>query len=290
MPKFCPYCGNTVKESDKFCIMCGKPLLSSLSTSSPATEPESAPPKNEYVDEDLKKKKREQEMEEIEEDIDEDLELDDTKGKGKEKREPKPLPDDVKEQISLHLELSTLGEKKKMLVDRLDKLQKQLKTGEYETDFEFGENIEIQLKALTTVIAELKQQEDAIKATVQGEFIVEKLKKDIKTKKSQLSNLIREHKLRKIKDKDVVKNLKEKYKAQLTEYQTEYEDLKMGMREWIVQLSEEKVDSETERKTNKARFSAKEITEEQFKSTDGEYDKKISGLQSKIETLKKLAK
>ena len=29
-PKFCPYCGNPVKESDKFCIICGKPLLSDI--------------------------------------------------------------------------------------------------------------------------------------------------------------------------------------------------------------------------------------------------------------------
>ncbi|MFX0105911.1 MAG: zinc-ribbon domain-containing protein, partial [Candidatus Hodarchaeota archaeon] len=26
MAKFCPYCGNPVKETDKFCIICGKPM------------------------------------------------------------------------------------------------------------------------------------------------------------------------------------------------------------------------------------------------------------------------
>ena len=30
MAKFCPYCGSPVKESDKFCIICGKPLLTDL--------------------------------------------------------------------------------------------------------------------------------------------------------------------------------------------------------------------------------------------------------------------
>ena len=30
MAKFCPYCGNPVKETDKFCIICGKPMLTDI--------------------------------------------------------------------------------------------------------------------------------------------------------------------------------------------------------------------------------------------------------------------
>ncbi|MFX0142085.1 MAG: zinc-ribbon domain-containing protein, partial [Candidatus Hodarchaeota archaeon] len=30
MGKFCPYCGNPVKETDKFCVICGKPMLTDI--------------------------------------------------------------------------------------------------------------------------------------------------------------------------------------------------------------------------------------------------------------------
>ena len=30
MAKFCPYCGSQTKVSDKFCIVCGKPLLTGI--------------------------------------------------------------------------------------------------------------------------------------------------------------------------------------------------------------------------------------------------------------------
>ena len=30
MAKYCPYCGSNAKEKDRFCIVCGKPLLADL--------------------------------------------------------------------------------------------------------------------------------------------------------------------------------------------------------------------------------------------------------------------
>jgi len=38
MPKFCPYCGNPVKQTDKFCIICGKPMLTGIPKSEKAPE------------------------------------------------------------------------------------------------------------------------------------------------------------------------------------------------------------------------------------------------------------
>ncbi|MFX1389856.1 MAG: zinc-ribbon domain-containing protein, partial [Promethearchaeota archaeon] len=43
MSKFCPYCGNPVKQSDKFCIICGKPLLADIPKSTKKTEPKEPP-------------------------------------------------------------------------------------------------------------------------------------------------------------------------------------------------------------------------------------------------------
>jgi len=55
-------------------------------------------------------------------------------------------------------------------------------------------------------------------------------------------------------------------------------------------LIEEKLELNTERKFNKARFSAKEISEETYKEKDSEFDLKISKLESKIKTLEELTK
>lgn len=282
---YCPYCGNSVKGSDKFCIMCGKPLLSDIS------KMEESPKAQETVQETPKKKKKEKEQEAKEEELDLEDEEEPNKKKAKEEtKEVKTLPDDVKRQIELHLELDDVNQKKQILADKLKDLTKQLKSSKYATDFEYGEKIEIQLEAVKTVIKEVKERENELKAQVEGEFIINELKKNIDTKKSQLSNLMREYKLKKIRDKDVVKSLKKKYKSQLAEYEAEYTDLILGIKEWMVQMREEKVDLETEQKTNKARYKAGEIDEQRYNEADAEYVKKISNLEAKLKTLKEFTK
>ena len=289
MPRFCVYCGKPVKESDKFCINCGKPLLSSL----PKTEKK---PK-EIVIEEIKedKSKKEQKKEEIKEEMEElEVEKDEKKKKEeaeeKKEKEIKPLPDEVKQQIEYYLELNDLRLKKQTLDDRLKDLLKDLKSSRYDTDFGFGEQVDVQLKAVKTVMEDLKQKETEIKEKMTDKFIVEKLDYDIDTKKSQLQNLMREHKLKKIKDKDVVKKLKEKYKQQLDDFIEEKTELIAGIQLWVDELIEEKFELNTERKFNKARFSAKEISEETYKEKDSEFDLKISKLESKIKTLEELTK
>jgi len=281
---YCPYCGNSIKESDKFCIMCGKPLVTGL-------------PKNLVEDPSVKsskKNKKEKKEVSIEEDLDsavlDEEEEEEKKEEKPEEKEVKTLPDEVKRQIELHLDLIDINQKKQTLGDKLKDLTKQLKSSRYETDFEFGERVEIQLEAVKSVIAEIKEKENELKSQIEGEFIVHDLKKKIETKKDQLRNLMREYKLKKIKDKDVVKSLKNKYKSQLESFESEYNDLILGIKEWIVKLQEEKVDLETEQKTNKARFKAKEIDEERYEKADQEFEKHISSLNSKLEMLKDLTK
>ncbi len=283
MTSYCPYCGNAIRSADKFCILCGKPLLSDISKSSKKSkkfESEST------EDVESKNEIQEEELEEIED----EKKKKDKKEKEEVVRDVQPLPDDVKRQIELHLELSDIKQKKATLADKLKDFTKLLRSPKYETDFEYGEKIEIQLKAVKTLITELKQKENEIKANVEGEFIVERLEKQIKIKKEQLRNLIREHKLKKIKDKNVVKTLKEKYKQQLESLETEQADLIIGIRAWIGDIRMDKIELDTERKTNKARYSAKEFTEEEFKKSDAEFNKKIKSLSSKIEILTKLSK
>ena len=283
MPKFCVYCGKPVKESDKFCINCGKPRLSSLpKTEKKPEEPIKEEPKEAKKDKKEEKKEKKKEPEPVEEE-EEELEVEEEK-----EVEAKPLPDEVKQQIEHYLELNDIRLKKKTLADKLTDLQKQLKSTRYETDFDFGEKIDVQLKAVKTVMDELKEKEKGVKGKMTDKFIVEKLDYDIDTKRDQLKNLMREHKLKKIKDKDVVKKLKEKYKHQLENFIEEKAELIAGIQLWIDELIEEKVEINTERKFNKARFSSKEISEEEYKEKDSDFELKLNKMLSKIKTLEDL--
>ena len=287
MAKYCVYCGNQVKDSDKFCIHCGKPRLSSLPKTEKKPEAiiiekptEVKPEIKEAKKEEMKEEKIEPEpIEEEDLEVEEEIEI-----------EAKPLPDEVKQQIEHYLELNDIRLKKKTLANKLNDLQKQLKSTRYETDFDFGEKIDVQLKAVKNVMDELKQQEKGVKEKMTDKFIVEKLDYSIDTKRDQLKNLMREHKLKKIKDKDVVKKLKEKYKNQLENFIEEKAELIAGIQLWIDDLIEEKVEMNTERKFNKARFSSKEISEEEYKENDSEFELKLNKMLSKIKTLEDLTK
>jgi len=62
-PKFCPYCGNPVKETDKFCIICGKPMLTDIPK--PQRKPEIKEIKKEKEKEILEKKLSQEENKQI---------------------------------------------------------------------------------------------------------------------------------------------------------------------------------------------------------------------------------
>jgi len=299
MSKFCAYCGKEVKKTDKFCIHCGKPLLadlpktdekSDLKISEKAKESKSEKKKEKKAKKEKEKKEIEEDIEELEIEEEEEDKEDRKKEKKEKKKEVKQLPEDVKEQIDIHLQLNEIGEKKKTLAEKLIELQKLVKSSQYDTDFEFGENVNVQLKAVKTLIEEMKQKENDLKQKVTDDFIVKKLNTSIEVKRDQLKNLMREHKLKKIRDKDVVKKLKEKYKQQLEDFINEREELVAGISLWIEELIDRKSELTTEKNFNKARFSSKEISEKEFKEKDNEFVKQIDLLNSKIKTLKTLTK
>ena len=298
MARYCVYCGKSVKTSDKFCIYCGKPMLSNLpkAEKKPKEIIDESPRKEilekikEVKEEDVSVEEEIEEVseeEEIEEVSEEEIEK---KVEEEKEKEIKPLSDEVKEQIEYYLDLNNIKLKKLTLAEKLKGFQKLMRSNRYDTDFEFGENINIQLKAVKTLIDELKQKENEVKQKMDDKFIVEKLDNDIKKKKDQLKNLMREHKLKKIKDKNVVKKLKERYKQQLEDLIIEKAELIAGIELWIDEIKEDQVELTTERKFNKGRFSAKEISEEEFKEKDTDFEKKINKLKSKTKTLQNLTK
>ena len=302
MAKFCVYCGTPIKASDKFCIKCGKPMLSNLPKADKKTKVLAVESKSKEILEKIKKKKKEKEEVKPQEEIKEELEEEKLEEKvdskkeeeiiepEKKEKEIKPLPEEVKEQIEYFLELNDIKLKKLSLADKLKDFQKLMKSDRYDTDFAFGEKINMQLKAVKTLIEELKEEENEVKLKMDDQFIIEKLDADIGQKKDHLKNLMREHKLKKIKDKDVVKKLREKYKQQLEDSTTEKDELIDGLDLWVEEIEGEIAEITIERKFNKGRYSAKEISPEEFKTNDNEFDKQISKLKSKVKTLQNLAK
>ncbi len=290
-PKFCPYCGNPTKNTDKFCIICGKPMLTDI----PKREkkPEIKDTKKEKEKEKFEKKPEEFETkEEIkEEDVDIEITEEPIKKsrKIKDKREVKPLPEEVKEQMVYYIEYNDIQLNKKILADKLTEISKSTKDARYEYDLDFKKEVNIKLEAVKTLFNELKQKESVVKQSLEEPFIVQKINIDIETKVFQLENLTREHKLHKV-DRESFEKLREKYKQEKQSLEEERDDLLVGMKLWIQDLKLEKAEMSGERKLTKGRFHAKEITEEEFKKSDKDFDLRLKKINTKIKTLEKLTK
>ena len=286
-PKFCPYCGNPVKETDKFCIICGKPMLTDIPKSK--GKPEIKDTKKKKENETIEKKSEEMEPDEEPIDIETREEAKIKSKKSKEKRDVKPLPEDVKEQMVYYIEYNDIQLNKKILGEKLTEISKSTKDARYEYEIDFKKEVNIKLEALKTLISELKQKENVVKQNLEEPFIVQRINKDIETKVFQLENLAREHKLHKV-DRESFEKLRDKYKQGKESLEQERDDLLAGMKLWIQDLKLEKTEMSGERKLNKGRFHSKELTEEEFNKADKEFDLRLKKINTKIKTLEKLTK
>lgn len=288
MSKFCPYCGNPVKKTDKYCIICGKPLLADIPKTVKLTE-DKEPSKKE----DTKIYKEEPNDIEIEgEEAPQERVFEQEKKKPKkkvDKSDLKPLPEEVKEQIVYFIEYNDIQLNKTILIDKLDEISKSTKDPKYEYDLDFKKEINVKVEAIKTLISELKQKESVIKKNLKEPFIVQKITNDIDSKIFQLENLSREYKLHKV-DKETFEKLRNKYKEEKLDLEKSKEDLLEGMKLWIQDLKLEKAEVSGDRKLSKGRFHAKEISEDEFKEIDKDFDIRLKKIDTKIETLEKLTK
>ena len=292
MTKFCPYCGSPVKGSDKFCIICGKPLLADIPKQEKETKIKET--KKEVEKEKFEEKPKEKIFKE-EEDSKEILKLEESKQdkkklkKSKDLKDAKPLPEDVKEQMVYYIEYNDIQLNKKVLIDKLNEISQQTKDSRYEYELDFKKETNIKLEAVKTLINEMKQKEVVIKQNLEEPFVVQRINTDIETKVFQLENLSREHKLHKV-DKGTFEKLREKYKQEKSTLETEREDLVAGMKLWIQDLKLEKAEISGGRKLNKGRFHSKEISEEEYKANDKDFDLRLKKINTKIDTLEKLTR
>ncbi|NVM17927.1 MAG: hypothetical protein HWN80_09440 [Candidatus Lokiarchaeota archaeon] len=290
MAKYCVYCGNPLKNEDKFCIICGKPVLAGVKKSE-KTGVEKA---REIIKEKRTPKERIMEESIIENDFEVLSEVPKKKGKKKKEKKAsevveKPLPFEVKEQMILNIEYNDIKLNKQILVDKLKEIQKALKDPRYDVDEEYNKSINIKVTAIKTLIAELKQKESDLEAKMEKPFIVQRIQEDIDKKIYQLKNLSQQHKLHKV-DKDSFESLREKYKQEKEVLETERKNLTVGMKLWIKELKMEKAELQSEKNLNKGRFSAKELSEENFEAKNKDYEIKLKKIDLKIKTLEDLTK
>ncbi len=291
MAKYCVYCGNPLKNEDKFCIICGKPVLAGVKKSE-KTEVEKAKdfikdkrtPKERIVEESFA-----QDHDEI---LSEKPDKKSKKKKGKKDKEyqvEKPLPFEVKEQMILNIEYNDIKLNKEILIDKLKEIQKEIKDPRYDVDEEYNTSINIKVAAIKTLIAELKQKESELEPKLDKPFIVQRIQNDIDKKVYQLKNVSKEFKLLKV-DKDSFEKLREKYKEEKANLESERNDLLVGMKLWIKELKMERVEIQAEKNLNKGRFSAKEISDEVYEAKNKEFEIKVKKINVKIKTLEDLTK
>ena len=167
--KTCPHCGRAVREGDKFCIFCGKPLLTDFSktvkeatdkkgsiifpTQEPPTEEEEKEEATPFESGDLappdngKSKKKKKDKDDIPFDVGEEEE---------ELLEALEMEDEMREQFEMKMELAVLYGKKERLKEKLDKLLKDAKSERYELDIDFAKEVNMRLEAVKEVQRELR--------------------------------------------------------------------------------------------------------------------------------------
>ncbi|TXT67284.1 MAG: hypothetical protein BAJALOKI1v1_130019 [Promethearchaeota archaeon] len=290
---FCPYCGNAIRPKDKYCIICGKPLLSDLpgkanKEAESKVQDDIKEAKEKTKPFTLKKEKKEEEVPEAPEDLEpEEEEEKEEKEEPKKEREPKPLPEEVKYQVELYAEYSDLQFEKKKLLEKLDEVSEMMKEDQYETDYDYKESVNIKLKAVKTLIAELKSRENDLKTKMDDVFIIQDLTNKIDAKVYQLKNLTREYRLKKV-DEKIFTKLKNRYKREKEKLEEERDDLRASLELWLHDLVAVKNDLIGQIRLNKGRYSSKEIEEDEYKQTDDELQYKLKKEDAKIKTVEKL--
>jgi len=174
-------------------------------------------------------------------------------------------------------------------MDKLNDILKSTKDTRYETDFDFKTSTNVKLEAIKTLIAELKEDEAEIKTNMDDVFIVKRLNKTVETKENQLKNLTKEFRLKKM-NKETFEKLRDKYKTEVIDAESELAELMLGIKLWIQELKTEKAEMTGERKLNKGRLSSKEIAQDEFKTSDNDFKLRIEKFGAKVKTLESLIK
>jgi chromosome segregation ATPase len=290
--KTCPHCGRSVREGDKFCIFCGKPLLSDFSktikksaekkgtiifpTQEPPTEEDEVKEETTPfesgdlapIDKKSKKKK-----ENVPFDVEEEEEL----------LEALEMDEEMREQFEMKMELAVLNGKKEKLKEKLNKLLGDAKSERYELDIDFAKEVNMRLEAVKEVQRDLQTQFDEVLERL-GEFKLDVFLVTIEEKRAQLTELKRKFKLGKIKQ-SIFEQLKREYATDYRKAQEELANIEKQVRNWISKLKSEINQEEIKIKLLEGRLNTKEIDKETFEQKKDDIHRQIEEFKQKITVL-----
>jgi hypothetical protein len=287
----CPYCGKGVKESDRFCLYCGEPLVKQQ------PEPKEPEPASDVVD-GIRMSRNKSAGSTL---------ADRTSSKGSvEKTEVEPeastepvgeaittlptgtsseLDPAIKTQIEGRIEIYHLEKKIKKLKERLAESLKLMDDPDfkkkYDNDDDFHKANEARFMALKQMGEVLKGEKQAAEKKAGKETTLELNNMKIKRLKGQIEDLNNNFKLRKV-DKKTYDTLHGEYMIQLTETmkQRDIHNIQLGM--WSSALRAELEDLKISINLLKARKNSREITKEQMAAEKESTEKKIQTLSANI--------
>lgn len=316
--KTCPYCGRNVRENDKFCIFCGKPLLVNVSKSNEGSKPQAEKNKafftpqkekesgKKSAKEESKEKKKDSSVPFTSGDLEPPGEEPSKKSKDelmedKEKKKTVPfaedeedfsseeldLEDDIREQLVAKMDYALLNTKKLKLKEKLDDLMRDVKSERYDQDIDYAKEINLKLEAVKEIQKQLQEEDDKLREKI-GIFKFDELQHVIEERRAQLTELKRKYKLGKIKE-NIFKQLKQEYSMEYRKAQENLKKYQKQIKIWISKLKTEKNREEIKLKLVEGRYSTKEIDKERMESEKSELQKIIDQYDQKINVLRNFA-
>ncbi len=273
----CPYCGRSIKPSDRFCISCGEPLLrqEEPERNTPSIEPEEKNNNRVHADSDDEipvKITKKEEVTDKKDDLLVSSELD----------------PGVKMHIEASIELYFLGKVIKKYKARLDESLKMMEDPDfrkkYDYDEEFQKTNANRLEAIKQLGEELRKKKKAQEAKLQPKFVLEETMKRIKTLKVQIDELITSFKVHRI-DRKTYDALHAEYMIELKRLITDRDVANIQLRAWIKKLKLEQEDLKLKLNVAKGRKAAKEISKDELQEMKAQLDKDFKKLGESISVI-----
>ena len=292
----CNYCGRIIRDTDRFCIFCGKTINKPSASSNIWKGNDSEREEMEKeVDHDLGNHGFMQSAIEKDHQEDENLSRKERKAKQKEDEHKEEiaeindkieLDDSIKEKLHMKIELVQIDKKKVKLKQKLETLTTSLDKSRYEYDVDYAKTINIKLKAFKGVKDELLGRENELREQMGGSFRIDILREEVGMRREQLIELKRSYKRRKI-NKDVYLSLKEEYKSKYDSAKRELGILISGIVRWNSLEKSNKIKEEVEIRLLAGRLKSREIDQEEHDAQLSKINKKIDVLNETIEILER---
>jgi chromosome segregation ATPase len=194
------------------------------------------------------------------------------------------LPEQIKEQLEIKMELAVLDEKKTTLKNKLKEITDNLSDDRYDNDIDYAQQINVKLNALKQLKQELEEKEEQLRKDLGGNFKVDELEEQIALKRQQLIELKRSYKHNQVK-KDIYDQLKQEYADQFMKAEQELQDLRTNIIRWLSKERAEKSRVESHIRLLQGRLKAHEIVQQTFDEQKSAFDKDIEKLNQKIKIL-----